>query len=61
MRSAAMPRRKSSSWIAILLAVAVAFPSTKSLPGTYSSANQPGIDPSRYSSRRICLDFSSNS
>src|SRR6266481_3158493 len=44
----AMPRRKSVSEAAMLLAVAAAFPWTMILPGTYIMAKKPGIDMSMY-------------
>jgi len=49
MSWAAMPRRKSVSEAAMLLAVAVAFPWTISLLGTYTMAKNPGIEKITYS------------
>src|SRR5258708_37860210 len=49
MSWAAMPRRKSVSEAAMLLAVAAAFPWTISLLGTYIMAKKPTIDVSTYS------------
>src|SRR5260370_11719463 len=49
MRLHAMPARKSVSEAAMLLAVAVAFPSTINLLGTYTRAKAPGIETSTYS------------
>src|SRR6266852_2580511 len=49
MSWAAMPRRKSASEAAMLLAVAAAFPWTMSLLGTYIMAKKSGMDKSTYS------------
>src|SRR5713101_6466074 len=49
MSWAAMPRRKSVSEAAMLLAVAAAFPWTMSLLGTYIMAKKPGMDMRMYS------------
>src|SRR6266481_2801944 len=49
MSWAAMPRRKSVSWAAMLLAVAAAFAWTISLLGTYIMAKKPGMDVRIYS------------
>src|SRR6266849_9931051 len=49
MSWATMPRRKSVSEAAMLLAVAEAFPCTMSLLGTYAMAKKPGMDMRMYS------------
>src|ERR1700720_223750 len=49
MSWAAMPRRNSVSEAAMLLAVAVAFPYTITLLGTYTMAKKPGMDMRIYS------------